>query len=65
MQSKRQVHITWHATPPSPAQLVTWDRLWTRLLGHVGPDKETPTVQASSGQETRTLETVDREQERV
>lgn len=40
---KSEVCITWRSTPPSPAQLAAWDRLWTRLLGH--PDPETPQPQ--------------------
>jgi|RhiMethySRZTD1v2_1073278.scaffolds.fasta_scaffold706656_2 hypothetical protein len=27
------IQITWRNTPPSPAQLAAWDRLWARLLG--------------------------------
>jgi hypothetical protein len=44
--SERQgsVGITWRNTPPTPAQLAAWNRLWTRLLGHddVAPKKEQP-----------------------
>lgn len=38
--SERQVHITWHTTPPSPAQLTAWRWLWTRL-DRVDPGPET------------------------
>ena len=34
------VRITWHTTPPSPAQAEAWRWLWTRLLGHIDPDPE-------------------------
>ena len=42
--SEPQVHITWRATPPSPAQLAAWRRLWARLLGPVdrGPETRQP-----------------------
>lgn len=42
-QSNQQgsVHIAWDTTPASPAQLVAWRWLWTRLLGHADPGPET------------------------
>jgi len=44
-RSERQCHITWHETPPSPAQEQSWRWLWSRLLGHVDPCPETPQPQ--------------------
>lgn len=40
--SDPQCHITWRTTPPSPAQLAAWDRLWARLLGQTGPKTQGP-----------------------
>jgi hypothetical protein len=37
-----QVHITWRQEPPTPAQLAAWRQLWTRLLGHPGPETRRP-----------------------
>ena len=43
--SEPQVHITWHTTPPSPAQLAAWRQLWARLLGPIESGPETPQPQ--------------------
>src|SRR5207245_6066299 len=37
--------VTWHATPPTPAQRAAWRQLWTRLLDHVDSGPETPKTQ--------------------
>ncbi len=36
--------VTWHATPPTPAQQRSWAWLWARLLGHgdLGPKMQQP-----------------------
>jgi hypothetical protein len=34
--------ITWRREPPAPAQRAAWDKLWTRLLGHPGPETPQP-----------------------
>jgi hypothetical protein len=39
------VQITWHTTPPSPAQLTAWRQLWARLLGPADRGPETPQPQ--------------------
>jgi hypothetical protein len=39
--SDKGVSVTWHTTPPTPAQLAAWRQLWARLLGHVEPAPET------------------------
>lgn len=43
-QSERQVHITWHPVPPTPAQQQAWKWLWQRLLWHgeVSPERQKP-----------------------
>ena len=38
--SEPQVHITWHTTPPSPAQLTAWRQLWAKLLRPVDHPQE-------------------------
>lgn len=35
------VHVAWHDTPPTPAQLAAWNALWARLLGQ-GARDDTP-----------------------
>jgi hypothetical protein len=40
-RSKPAVRIHWRTTPPTPAQLAAWDRLWTRLLGASAPGPKT------------------------
>ena len=47
--SNAHIHITWHTTPPTPAQLVAWRWLWTRPLGHTDPGPETPQPQDHRG----------------
>ena len=56
--SEQQVHITWHDTPPSPAQLAAWEKLWTRLLGHGPSGPETPQPQDHRGPRAATVATV-------
>lgn len=43
-EQQTTVQVSWHATPPTPAQLAAWRWLWGRLLGHVElpPEKEQP-----------------------
>jgi len=44
-QSERECHITWHPTPPTPAQEQAWHLLWQRLLvgnSDLSPKKEQP-----------------------
>jgi hypothetical protein len=60
LQSNQQgsVYITWHTTPPSPAQLTAWSQLWARLLGPVDRDPEIPKPQDLSNPGAATLATV-------
>ena len=58
-QSERECHITWHPTPPTPAQEQAWRWLWARLLGHIAPGPETPQPQDLRGPEAATVATVD------
>ena len=53
-----RVHITWRATPPSPAQLAAWDWLWARLLGHVASGPETRQPQDHVGPRAAAVLTV-------
>jgi hypothetical protein len=48
-QKEQPAHITWHPTPPTPAQLTAWDRLWTRLLEPPGPETTTAPGTAAPG----------------
>lgn len=47
--SERPCHVTWHTTPPSPAQLAAWRWLWARLLGYCGPETPQPQGSGESG----------------
>jgi hypothetical protein len=40
--SERPCRITWREETPTPAQRAAWDKLWTRLLGHPGPETPQP-----------------------
>jgi hypothetical protein len=40
--SEQPCHISWRQEPPTPAQLAAWRQLWTRLLGHPGPETPQP-----------------------
>lgn len=57
--NKPEVCVVISHEPPSPAQLASWDWLWTRLLlGHVEPGAETPQPQDHVGTGAATVATV-------
>ncbi len=51
-------YITWHNTPPSPAQIAAWNWLWARLLRHVASGPETRQPQDHIGTGAATVATV-------
>jgi hypothetical protein len=42
MTSEWPCSITWRQEPHTPAQRAAWDKLWTRLLGHISPETRQP-----------------------
>jgi len=46
--------VHWHATPPSPAQVAAWQRLWCLLLDVPPPRPHLPEIYA--GKEVPSIE---------